>query len=88
MFLIFLQVWKGDDPLSDSLDIDFIDYFIKEFVDKMVSSMDVHVLIALLKIDDKAIYAVQHKFVDVECRLNFSYLCRHYTQNIPEYSPY
>lgn len=78
VLLIFLQVRKGNDSLPDCLDIDFIDYLIEEFADQMVSPMDVHTLIALLEINDKSIYAVQHEFVYVERWLNFFYFRWHY----------
>lgn len=44
----------------------------------MISPMDIHTLIALLKIDDEAIYAVQHEFAYVEFWLNLFHFCWHY----------
>lgn len=73
-----MQVGKGNDSLPDCLDINFIDYLIKKFVDNMVGAMDVHALITLLKIDYKPIDAVHHEFADVECGLDFFYLDWHY----------
>lgn len=78
VFLIFLQVGKGNDSLSDSLDIYFIDYLIEKFADQMVSPMDVHALVALLEIDDETIYAVEHEFAYIECGLYFFYFGWHY----------
>lgn len=84
VLLIFLQVGKGNHSLPDSLDIYFIDYFIEEFADKMVSAVDVHALIALFEIDDETIDAVHHEFADVERGLKLLYFGWHYAQNIPE----
>ena len=66
MFLIFLTIRKGNNPLLDSLHINFIDNVLKEVNGVDISLMDIQVSIVFLHVSYVTIYHVQHEDVYIQ----------------------